>query len=219
VRSVGVASAAAALALGVAGTASACQISDFTTSVSCDHQSGKGVISVTDKDGSGTPASVTVSLNGASVGSAVPIAHPTADGSTVVIPVTWTPGATYTVHVTAGQPDQKLVVDEDIPGGATIPSDQKCETTKPPTSPAAPPTVPSKPGAPATPGSTASASASASAAAVADASSPSPSATGNLAETGGGSNTGMIAGIAGALVIVGGGAVFGLRRRGATARH
>lgn len=39
----------------------------------------------------------------------------------------------------------------------------------------------------------------------------------NLAETGANSNTPMIAGIAGALVVVGGGAVFfGMRRRGAS---
>ncbi|MCF1595082.1 LAETG motif-containing sortase-dependent surface protein, partial [Streptomyces muensis] len=39
----------------------------------------------------------------------------------------------------------------------------------------------------------------------------------NLAETGANSNTGLIAGIAVALVAVGGGAVFfGLRRRGAS---
>ncbi|WP_344016269.1 LAETG motif-containing sortase-dependent surface protein, partial [Streptomyces thermospinosisporus] len=38
----------------------------------------------------------------------------------------------------------------------------------------------------------------------------------NLAETGANSNTGLIAGIAGALVLVGGGAVFfGMRRKGA----
>ncbi|MFF4691052.1 LAETG motif-containing sortase-dependent surface protein [Streptomyces sp. NPDC001307] len=46
---------------------------------------------------------------------------------------------------------------------------------------------------------------------------PSPAAgDSNLAETGANSNTGLIAGIAGALVVVGGGAVyFGMRRRGA----
>jgi LPXTG-motif cell wall-anchored protein len=46
---------------------------------------------------------------------------------------------------------------------------------------------------------------------------PSPAAgESNLAETGANSNTGMIVGIAAALVVVGGGAVFfGLRRRGA----
>jgi LPXTG-motif cell wall-anchored protein len=46
---------------------------------------------------------------------------------------------------------------------------------------------------------------------------PSPAAgKSNLAETGASSNTGLIAGIAAALVVVGGGAVFlGMRRRGA----
>jgi LPXTG-motif cell wall-anchored protein len=46
---------------------------------------------------------------------------------------------------------------------------------------------------------------------------PSPAAgESNLAETGANSNTGLIVGIAAALVVIGGGAVFfGLRRRGA----
>jgi LPXTG-motif cell wall-anchored protein len=47
-------------------------------------------------------------------------------------------------------------------------------------------------------------------------SAPSPAGEAGLAETGAGSNTGLIAGIAAALVVVGGGAVFlGMRRRGA----
>ena len=42
----------------------------------------------------------------------------------------------------------------------------------------------------------------------------------NLAETGANSNTGLIAGVAGALVAIGGGAVFfGMRRRGANSEH
>jgi LPXTG-motif cell wall-anchored protein len=45
---------------------------------------------------------------------------------------------------------------------------------------------------------------------------PAPAGDSNLAETGADSNTGIIAGIAAALVVVGGGAVFfGMRRRGA----
>ncbi|GAA2742846.1 Cys-Gln thioester bond-forming surface protein [Kitasatospora cinereorecta] len=48
---------------------------------------------------------------------------------------------------------------------------------------------------------------------------PSPSPSGpSLATTGGGSGTGIMAGIAGALVVAGAGAVYGLRRRGRHAR-
>ncbi|MFF4489042.1 LAETG motif-containing sortase-dependent surface protein [Streptomyces sp. NPDC001544] len=227
VRVLGVASATAALALGVAGTALACDISDFSAEATCD--GSNGVIVVTDKDAGGTPAVITVFLenNGADVKK---VGKPTeVKGSAAGTPVTfaedWKPNATYRVHVKAGNK-----VDKDITPNLTTPS-TACKTEES-----------EKPTATAT--ETASASASASADAPAPAKSASPSATAtvsasasesagtapagtsdnapspavgesNLAETGASSNTGLIAGVAAALVLVGGGAVFyGMRRRG-----
>ena len=63
----GVAAASTALAVSAAGSALACNISEFSAEAKCD--GAKGVITVTDKDASGTPATVTVYLekNGADV--------------------------------------------------------------------------------------------------------------------------------------------------------
>ncbi|MEU6555478.1 LAETG motif-containing sortase-dependent surface protein [Streptomyces sp. NPDC046915] len=226
VRVLGVASASAALALGVAGTAFACEIGDFSAEATCD--GGKGVIVVTDKDAAGTPAIITVFLenNGADVKQ---IGKPqnikgSSTGTTVTFAEDWKPNATYRVHVKAGKK-----VDADISPNLTTPS-TACQTKEPET-PKAPATETSKP----------SQSASASASAPAESATPSASASesapqgtstapagtsnnepspaagdSNLAETGANSNTGLIAGIAAALVVVGGGAVFyGMRRRGA----
>jgi hypothetical protein len=68
-------------------------------------------------------------------------------------------------------------------------------------------------------GSTPSSTPTSSAPAVDDTSSPSPSATGSLAHTGGGSDTGLIAGLAVALVAAGGGVTFAVRRRSAGRAH
>jgi LPXTG-motif cell wall-anchored protein len=220
-RILGVASASAALALGAAGNALACQIGDFSAEAKCD--GGNGVIVVTDKDAAGVPAVITVFLenNGAD---AKQVGKPenlkgSAAGDTVSFTEDWQPNATYRVHVEAAG----KVVSADITPNLTTPS-TACQASAPST-PAAPsksasPT-PSKPASEtpqdnATP--TPSASQSSTAPAGTTRNAPSPAAgDSNLAETGANSNTGLIAGIAAALVAVGGGAVFfGMRRRGAS---
>ncbi|WP_327290862.1 LAETG motif-containing sortase-dependent surface protein [Streptomyces sp. NBC_01198] len=217
VRSIGVASAAAALALGVAGSAFACSIGDFAATPVCDQATGKTTISITDKDGSGTPATVTILDNGAQVGSGS-IDHPTAEGVTISIDVAWKPSTTYTVHVTAGQPNKKPIVDQDIKGGVTTPA-EACTAPTPsstPTTPSSTPTTPETSPTTAAP----SPSTTSPAAAVDDTNAPSPAGgTSDLAETGGGSNTGMIAGVAAVLLAAGGGTVFMLRRRNPAGRH
>lgn len=221
VRMLGVASASAALALGVAGTAFACDISEFSAAAVCDGT--KGVITVTDKDPSGVPATVSVYLenNGADerlVGTQE--VRGSREGVTITFEEDWKPNVTYRIHVKAGNQ-----VDEDIEPNLTTPS-TPCkpgeETSTPTPTPSATPSdtppasaTPSAPADSATPSPSAPESSSAPADTVSNA--PSPAAgKSNLAETGASSNTGLIAGIAAALVVVGGGAVFlGMRRRGA----
>jgi LPXTG-motif cell wall-anchored protein len=214
VRILGVASASAALALGVAGNALACNISEFKAEATCDGT--KGVINVTDKDGSGTSALVTVFLenNGADVQK---IGEQTVKGSaqgvTIAFAEDWKPNAVYRVHVTA------TGVDDDVKDAKdnkflTAPAKAcKTEETSTPSASATP--SPSE-----TPSDSATPSDSESSAAPATPGDNQPSAAAgesNLAETGANSNTPMIAGIAAAFVIVGGGAVFfGMRRRGAS---
>ncbi|MFE1859143.1 LAETG motif-containing sortase-dependent surface protein [Streptomyces anandii] len=217
VRILGVASASAALALGAAGTALACNISEFSAEAKCD--GGKGVIVVTDKDASRTPAVVTVFLenNGADakkVGQQN--VKGSATGTTVTFAEDWQPNAVYRIHVKAGG----KLVDEDIKPNLSAPATAcKAESPSTPATPSKPASpVPSKtPSQTATPAPTPSASESSSAPAGTASNAPSPAVgDSNLAETGASSNTGLIAGIAAALVVVGGGAVFfGLRRRGA----
>ncbi|MFF4212626.1 LAETG motif-containing sortase-dependent surface protein [Streptomyces sp. NPDC001796] len=218
VRILGVASASAALALGVAGNALACNIRDFSAVASCD--SGKGIITVTDKDASGKEATVSVYLeeNGADakkVGEKTVTG--TKDGAIVTFSEDWAAGAQYRVHINAngGQ------VNEDL-SPLTTPS-KACATSQT-TPPASETPKPSDTPAP-TPSSSASPSATPSQAestapATAGDNSPSPAAgSSNLAETGASSNTPMIAGIAGGLVVIGGGAVFfGMRRRGSASK-
>ncbi|MGW2745624.1 LAETG motif-containing sortase-dependent surface protein [Streptomyces sp. NPDC001450] len=212
VRILGVASASAALALGVAGQALACNISEFSAEAQCD--GNKGVIVVTDKDASGTPATITVfSKNAAGVEKQVGEPQDikgSATGTTVSFQEKWKPNATYRIHVKAGNQ-----VDEDIKPDLLTPSTScKKEESQTPTPPATPTPKPSASTSTPTP----SASESSSAPAGAPSNAPSPAAgDSNLAETGANSNTGLIAGVAGALVVVGGGAVyFGMRRRGAS---
>ncbi|MEV8551019.1 LAETG motif-containing sortase-dependent surface protein [Streptomyces glaucescens] len=218
----GVASASAALALGVAGTAFACDISEFSAAAVCEGT--KGVITVTDKDPSGVPATVSVYLenNGADerlVGTQE--VRGSREGVTITFEEDWKPDATYRIHVKAG--DQ---VDEDIqpnlttpstpckPGGESSTPAPTPSTTPSDTPPATP--APSEPADSATPSPSAPEGGS-SAPADTVSNAPSPAAgESNLAETGASSSTGLIAGIAAALVVVGGGAVFlGMRRRGA----
>jgi hypothetical protein len=215
VRILGVASASAALALGFAGNALACNIGEFSAEATCDGTSG--VITVTDKDASAAEATVTVFLenNGADakqVGEAQTVKG-SREGVTISFAEDWQPNATYRVHVKANK------VDEDITPSLTTPS-KACQTESPsPTPTEASPTPSETASTPAesdTPTPSASESSSTAPATTTD-NAPSPAAgASNLAETGANSNTGMIAGVAGAFVVVGGGAVYyGMRRRGA----
>ncbi|KUN01655.1 hypothetical protein AQI95_30260 [Streptomyces yokosukanensis] len=215
-RILGVASASAAVVLGLSSSALACNIRDFKAEAKCDGD--KGVIVVTDTDASGTSAIVSVFLKGTGgvenkVGQQE--VKGSAEGTAVSIQEDWKPNATYRVHVKAGH-----IVDEDVQPDLVTAS-TACKTDSPtPTPPASstPKPSPSKsaPAQSATPTPSASESSSAPAGTV-PSNAPSPAAgDSNLAETGASSNTGLIAGIAGALVVVGGGAVFfGMRRRGA----
>ncbi|MEU9335350.1 LAETG motif-containing sortase-dependent surface protein [Streptomyces sp. NPDC048290] len=218
VRALGVAAGAAALALSAAGNALACDISEFSAAAICDGT--KGVITVTDKDPTGVPATVTVYLenNGADeklVGSQE--VKGSREGVTITFEEDWKPNAEYRIHVKAGNQ-----VDEDIKPNLVTPS-TACKTepsTPPPTSSEPTPpesTPPAESESPEPSPSSPEESNSAPAPAESVSNAPSPAAgESNLAETGADSNTGMIAGIAGALVVVGGGAVFfGFRRRGA----
>ncbi|MGW0759130.1 LAETG motif-containing sortase-dependent surface protein [Streptomyces sp. NPDC002814] len=214
VRILGVASASAALALGSAGNALACDISEFSAAAKCDGD--KGVITVTDVDPTGVPATVTVYLqnNGADlkkVGEQV--VKGSREGVTITFTENWKPNAEYRIHV-----DAAPYVNEDIKPNLVTPA-TACKKEENPTPPATPTPsdAPSTPAESDTPTPTPSASESDSTPpADAPSSAPSPAAgDSNLAETGANSNTGIIAGIAAALVAVGGGAVyFGFRRRG-----
>ena len=213
VRVLGVVSASAALALGTAGNALACNISEFSAEAKCDGD--KGVISVTDVDPAGIPATVTVYLqnNGADakkVGTQV--VKGSREGTTITFTEDWKPNAEYRIHVKAAR-----YVDEDIKPNLVTPATACKKEEEPPAStPPATPTPSASPSKPAeaceTPAPEPSESQSTSPAGNA----PAPAGDSNLAETGANSNTGLIAGIAAALVVVGGGAVFfGMRRRGA----
>ncbi|WSQ12105.1 LPXTG cell wall anchor domain-containing protein [Streptomyces sp. NBC_01231] len=215
-RVLGVASASAALALSAAGSALACNISEFSAEAKCDGT--KGVITVTDVDPSGVPAVVSVFLeeNGADakkVGQQE--VKGSREGATITFAEDWQPNAVYRVHVKAGN-----LVDEDIKPNLTTPSTAcKTEDTPPPKptpTPSDSASTPAEETDSPTPSATPSENEStAPAGTVSNA--PSPAAgDSNLAETGANSNTGIIAGVAVALVAVGGGAVFfGFRRRGA----
>ncbi|WP_443063810.1 LAETG motif-containing sortase-dependent surface protein [Streptomyces sp. NBC_00659] len=215
-RILGVASASAALALGVAGNALACNIKDFSAAATCDGN-GKGIITVTDVDSSAKEATITVFLerNGADdhqVGSAQKVIG-SKDGATISFSEDWAPKAEYRIHVSVPN-----IVDKDISPNL-VTKDEACTTKSESPSPSASP-EPSESASSDTPSDSASPSDSESSAAPATPGDNQPSAAAgesNLAETGANSNTPVIAGIAGALVVVGGGAVFfGMRRRGAS---
>ncbi|WP_432083384.1 LAETG motif-containing sortase-dependent surface protein [Streptomyces sp. WAC 04229] len=217
VRALGVVAASAALAVGAAGNALACNIGEFSAAAKCEGD--KGVITVTDVDPAGVPAVVTVYLqnNGAD---AEKIGEQTVkgsrEGSTITFAADWKPNAEYRIHVKADP-----YVDEDIKPNLVTPS-TPCKTEDTPSpSPSESSSTPSDETESPAPEPSTSAPAptedESTAPAAAPSNAPSPAAgDSNLAETGANSNTGMIAGIAAALVVVGGGAVFfGLRRRGA----
>ncbi|MGF0169856.1 LAETG motif-containing sortase-dependent surface protein [Streptomyces sp. Marseille-Q5077] len=214
-RALGVASASAALALGLAGTALACNISEFSAEAKCD--GNKGVITVTDVDPSGIPATVSVYLqnNGADLKKiGEQVVKGSREGVTITFAENWKPDAEYRVHVKAAG-----YVDEDIKPNLTTPSTACKKEEEEPPAPSDTPTPSDSASTPAeeTPAPAPSESESTAPADTAS-SAPSPATDdSNLAETGANSNTGLIAGIAVGLVAIGGGAVFfGLRRRGAS---
>ncbi|MEU9067733.1 LAETG motif-containing sortase-dependent surface protein [Streptomyces sp. NPDC048109] len=221
VRALGVVAASAALALSASGSALACNISEFSAEAQCDGDNG--VITVTDVDPTGVPATITVYLKDGDKQVGQQTVKGSKEGTTVSFPVDWQPNTTYRIHVKADR-----YVDEDIKPDVTTPSTPcKTEDTPSPTpTPSESSSTPSDETESPAPEPSTSAPApsqpesSAPAAAPSD-NAPSPAAgDSNLAETGANSNTGMIAGIAAALVVVGGGAVFfGLRRRGANSNR
>ncbi|QTE01211.1 LAETG motif-containing sortase-dependent surface protein [Streptomyces cyanogenus] len=220
VRVLGVASGSAALVLGLSGSALASNIKNFAAEARCD--GGKGLIVVTDTDPSAAEGTVSVFLQGDG-GVETKVGEQPVKGSKegveVSFPEDWKPSATYRVHVKAANVDRDIKPDLVTPSTAC----KTEESRKPkPTASASPPRSsspsPSKsaPAQPATPVPSASESSSAPAGTAENAPSPAVGDS-NLAETGANSNTGLIAGIAAALVAVGGGAVwFGMRRRGAS---
>ncbi|MET8811864.1 LAETG motif-containing sortase-dependent surface protein [Streptomyces sp. NPDC004549] len=219
VRILGLASASAALVLGVSGQALACNISEFSAEAVCN--GGKGSIVVTDKDFSGQKATVSVFLenNGADekkIGEQEVTG--TKEGAKITFDEDWKPGAVYRVSVNV----PRFINNKDITPNLTTPATACGKEATPAPSDSASESAKPSPSAskPAEESASPSDSASESAAAPAsDVPSNAPSAAigdSNLAETGANSNTGLIAGVAGALVVVGGGAVyFGMRRRGA----
>ncbi|MGC0385389.1 LAETG motif-containing sortase-dependent surface protein [Streptomyces sp. SAI-129] len=215
VRALGVVAASAALALSASGNALACNINEFSAEAKCDGDNG--VITVTDVDPAGIPAIVTVSLKSTGEQVGQETVKGSKEGTTVSFAVDWKPNTEYRVHVKADK-----YVDEFIKPDVTTPS-TPCKTEEPSPTPSESSSTPSEETETPAPEPSTSAPApsqpegSTAPAAVPNDNAPSPAAgDSNLAETGANSNTGMIAGIAAALVVVGGGAVFfGLRRRGA----
>lgn len=218
VRALGVVSASAALALGVAGNAAACNINEFSAEAKCDGD--KGVITVTDVDPAGVPATVTVFLqnNGADIEKVgEQVVKGSKEGTTITFEEDWKPNAEYRIHVTA-----KPYVDEDIKPNLVTPSTPCKEDEEEPPAPEPTPSVTSSAPAEESEEPSPAPSESESSAPPADTSdnAPSPAGESNLAETGANSNTGVIAGVAAALVAIGGGAVFfGMRRRGANSQR
>lgn len=217
-RALGVVAASTALALGAAGNATATTVADFSAEAKC--VGDNGVITVTAADAAGLPATVSVFLEnkGADVKK---IGEQVLDGSTDGVSVTfeenWKPNAEYRVHIKA-----EPLVDEDIQPNLTTPATACKKQDKQPQSPKPKPkpkpsnsaSAPAEqPGAPSA--SQPDTSAPADSADTADNALSPAVGESNLAETGADSNTGLIAGIAGALVVIGGGAVFvAMRRRG-----
>jgi hypothetical protein len=242
VRSIGVASAAAALALGVAGNAFACSITEFTPSASCD-ASGHGVISVLDKDGSHTAVDISILQGNNEIASQQGV-QGSQQGVSVDFSVDWSASTTYTVKVVRSSGGFVGKKDFTTPDTACTPTDSTSSGGDNSTSSGGDNSTTSggdnsttsggdnsttsggdnsttsggdnattsSGGSSATGGSTTTTGGDSSQ--VSDANAPKPATgTSNLAETGGGSNTGMIAGIAGAFVVLGGGTVFMMRRR------
>ncbi|KQV95404.1 LAETG motif-containing sortase-dependent surface protein [Streptomyces sp. Root369] len=216
-RFLGVAAASTAIVLGASGNALACNIKEFSAEAKCDGT--QGVITVTDVDKTGVEATVSVYLqsNGAD---AKKVGEQTVKGSkegtTITFKEDWAPNAVYRIRVEA----LPYIKGADITPNLTTPA-TACKTEDTPT-PTPTPTPSDSASTPAeeSPAPTPSASEGTTAPATVESNAPSAAAgDSNLAETGANSNTGLIAGIAIALVAIGGGAVFfGLRRRGAGTR-
>jgi hypothetical protein len=208
VRIAGVASAATVLTLGVAGSAFACNAGDFTSSVTCVATSGQAEITLTDHNDS-TPLTVTVYANKDLTGQIGSPKHVNAqgEGHTAVVDAPWQTANSWWAYVVPDTTNIKPFLVEVKPGtgdcAAPVVPTSSAPTSKAPTS--TPPT--SAPATNSTPTPTPTGTGT-----VEPTASPSP--TGPvLATTGGGSGSGMIAGVAGAFVLVGAGAVFALRRR------
>ncbi|MFJ3666690.1 LAETG motif-containing sortase-dependent surface protein [Streptomyces sp. NPDC090106] len=218
-RALGVASASAALALSASGTALACNIGEFSAEAKCDGT--QGVITVTDVDKAGVEATVSVYLveNNADVRKVgEQTVKGSKEGTTITFEEAWQPNAEYRVHVVA----LPYIKGDDISPNVTTPA-TACkgeDETPTPTATPSPSESESTPAEEESDSPTPSASESSTAPAETSSNVPTPAAgESNLAETGANSNTGVIAGIAVALVALGGGAVFfGLRRRGAGTR-
>ncbi|GAA2217973.1 LAETG motif-containing sortase-dependent surface protein [Streptomyces nogalater] len=223
----GLATGSAALICGLAGSALAHTIDDFAAAATCD--GGKGVIVVTGTDPFAADATVSVFAKGAAGVETKVGEQPVKGserGSRVVFPAGWKPGAVYRVHVTAGRRvDQDIrpdLVTPSTPCAAESAAATPTAGTTPSLSPS--PSLSTAPtlsvtatmtaSAPAEPVPSASVPASAPAGGPGNVPSPAAGDSG-LAETGANSRTPLIAGLAAALVVVGGGAVwFGMRRRG-----
>lgn len=214
VRTLGVVSASAALTIGIAGSAAACTIDEFSAKAEC--VGDNGVITVTDVDPAGVPATVTVFLqnNGADLRKiGEQVVKGSREGTTITFEEDWKPNAEYRIHVKATP-----YVDEDIEPNLTTPATPCADDEEPPAPEQPAPTPSQSSSTPAEePGAPAPSASESGSTPAADTSGnvPSPAGESHLAETGAGSNTGLIVGVAAALVAVGGGAVFfGMRRRG-----
>jgi LPXTG-motif cell wall-anchored protein len=219
-RFLGVAAASTAIVLGASGNALACNIKEFSAEAKCDGD--KGVITVTDVDKTGVEATVSVYLLQSNGADAKKVGEQkvkgSKEGTTVTFEEDWAPNSEYRVRVEA----LPYIKGEDIKPNLTTPA-TACKTEDTPTPTPTPTSTPSDSAstpAEESPTPTPSASEGTTAPATGESNAPSPAAgDSNLAETGANSNTGLIAGIAIALVALGGGAVFfGLRRRGAGSR-
>ena len=232
-RSLGVTAAAVAIALGAAGTAFACNAADFTPSVSCDQATGQAQITVAESATYGATVAVfTDSAEQNQVGTTQQITA-VVDGTPkpAVVDVPWQTSGPWSIKVVATDGNNKqhtFKLPLAAPSGdcaAPAPSKSASPSTPASASPSASVSATATTKAPA-PSASASASVSASTWAAASASasaavSPSVSASAGtgLAETGGGSDSGMLLGIGAGLVVLGGGAVFVVRRRTAAGRH
>ncbi|SEG95318.1 hypothetical protein SAMN05216223_13322 [Actinacidiphila yanglinensis] len=209
--------AGTAAVLLASGSAYACSIGDFTAKASCDTSTGEAqaAITVTDTDPSGTPADITVRIrmasgfDGPTVGTGH-IDHFTTGEARTTILVPWLQGYQWNVSVTAGGLVDERLTDLPIsPDTACVP-----DTSQPSGTPA---TGSPAPSASATSSASVAPVSSTSAAPSAPASSTAAAA--GLAETGGGSNTGLIAGSAAVVIAAGGGILLAMRRRTAAGRH